>query len=78
MAGKEIQEMILRTTPMIWPAPVTLIGTRDQQLEAARKACLIAYGEHVRAVRITLDDGRVIGGRPLDMITALHPRMWDQ
>jgi hypothetical protein len=68
--------MILRTKPEIWSGPITLIGTLHDQLAAARKACLIAYGKDVKWVTVVDDCGAVVSGAPLNMIDALHPERW--
>lgn len=60
--------MTLTTLPRIWPV-VTLIGSDDSQREAVRKACLLAMSRRARAVIVTMDDGRVIAGAPLPMLS---------
>lgn len=68
--------MIVSTMPPIWAAPVQLVGTVEQQLESARRACVLAISRRCRAVTVTTSDGRSVGGPPLHMIGALHPDLW--
>lgn len=64
--------MQIKCTPAI-VNPVELIGPADQQREAARKYCLIAYSKGARTVTLTTPEGSV-SGRPIALLESLSGR----
>lgn len=68
--------MLITCKPEALP-PVDLIGDTTQQLEAARRYCLIAHARGANWITVRTGFGvATVSGLPVNMLEALHPQRW--